>query len=207
MRPYKGDFSDIYKRSEIRNGSFKDCSLCRRSLSRTNIIGSLGSLDSYVAFQGVSPGSQEDIQANIINSASLWKPYFDRYLRILGLSIGQIYFTNLLRCYKKGSVKKDEIEACIPWKRAEFRKLGSKVIFLMGQVSVESILDTKGVSIRKLLGRVYEIGNKWFIPIYHPQSVYVNIELREEAERFLLNLRKELRIKYERDFEESRISR
>src|SRR5205807_10334811 len=91
------------------------CTNCRLSEGRTQVVFGNGDSDADLMFVGEAPGFHEDQQGYpFVGQAG---KLLDRLLGGIGLTRGDVYVANVLKCRPPGNrdPMPDEIEQCEPW--------------------------------------------------------------------------------------------
>lgn len=141
------------------------CSLCE---NRTKIVFSDGCITAPIMFIGEAPGKNED-ETGI--------PFIGRAGQLLrkfmfecGFEIDDFYIANTVKCRPPENRKptKQEKSACQDFLNKQIELINPKYIVLVGATALESFILDKKLTITKARGQIFEIGNRKFIPIFHP---------------------------------------
>ena len=121
-----------------------DCSLCRLSRTRTNVVPGIGPESAPVAFIGEAPGRDEDLRA---------EPFVGRAGRVLndalaahGVSRQEVFVTNLVKCRppENRRPRRDEIAACETHLCEEMSCIRPRAVCILGQTVARTLLGSKG---------------------------------------------------------------
>lgn len=162
---------------------------------RTQVVYGVGPPDAVLMFIGEAPGKDEDEKGEPFVGKNVGQAgrVLDERLDEIGVSRGEVYITNIVKCRPTKVVKGrppsnrpprgDEIEACAPWLDEQVRRVNPKLIVPLGVRATSAILDGK-VLMRKLHGEVVH-GERsvWkgrtIIPTYHPAGIRGNTRRME----------------------------
>ncbi len=150
---------------EIRN-----CSKCQLSQTRTNFVFGSGSADAKIMFVGEAPGKNEDLQGKpFVGQAG---KLLDDLLGSIGLSRGEVFIANVLKCRPplNRDPRIEEINICKGYLFKQIEIIDPIIICTLGRHSTQLMLNTdEGIS--KLRGKVFKIKNRYILPINHPAAV------------------------------------
>jgi len=162
----------MVKRTEL----FADC---------INIVVGKGNENADILFVGEAPGRNEDLQGLPFVGAA--GKNLDKLLDRVGLSLDDIYITNVLKCRppenRDPSIK--EIEQHTLWLLKQIREIKPKVVCSLGNYAskfflslgdVEKMKDQPGIS--QIHGKVRDIEIEGLkirlIPLFHPAAIIYN---------------------------------
>lgn len=157
--------------------SFKECTKCNLSKSRTQVVSGEGNPYSSVVFVGEAPGEEEDRQGRpFVGRAGRYLT--EKIKEVLGLRREEVYITNVCKCRPPENRKPtpSEIRACFPYLKKEIEIIQPKVICCLGSTAGEGILG-KTFPITKLRGKVYPYPYDPKIKVlltYHPAYILRN---------------------------------
>ncbi len=157
----------------------KNCTKCRLSQSRENVVFGEGKLNSKIMLIGEAPGAQEDKTGRpFVGRAG---KLLDRFLEEAGLSREKdIYITNIVKCRppENRNPKPDEAETCLQYLEAQVKYIQPKIILPAGSVAVKYVLNTKE-GITKIRGQWFNLKDNEVkvMPILHPSYL-----LRQHSE-------------------------
>ncbi len=116
------------------------CTKCRLSKKRTQVVPGVGPCSSRVVFIGEGPGKDEDIRGEpFVGRAG---KVLDEALERAGVDRSRVFITNLVKCRPPGNrrPRKDEIRACRVYLDSEVKTIGPKVICALGQTVGNNLL-------------------------------------------------------------------
>jgi len=177
----------------------KACRKCELGRLRQNPVPGEGSLNAPVMFIGEAPGYWEDVKGRPFVGAA--GKLLDEMLSEIGLSRGQVYIANILKC--RPPENRDplpmEVRACTPYLDRQIGIIEPRFLVPLGRHSASYILAKAGFEaggITELRGKVYEadlLGFRVFIiPMYHPAAALYNARYRDQLENDFRLLRLEL---------------
>ncbi len=167
----------------------KDCE-CPLSESRTNLVFGSGDADADLMFVGEAPGFHEDQQGlPFVGRAG---QLLDELLGEIGLSRGEVFIANVLKCRPPGNRDPlpHEIEECTPHLMRQIELIEPRIICTLGNFATKlltgsqrGIMSVRGrAQERELSGRTVRL-----YPILHPaaalRSDNVRNQLREDFRR------------------------
>ena len=150
-----------------------DCSRCRLSGSRNNVVSGVGPRRCRIAFVGEAPGRDED---------RIGEPFVGRAGKILndaleeaGVSRDDVFITNLVKCRPPGNrmPREDEKHACLDFLKKEIAATGVEVICALGNTVARELTGMqKGMA--EVVGKEFAVslfGREYTIVIaYHPAA-------------------------------------
>ena len=186
----KEDAEELAKQTEI-------CKKCR------NIVVGKGNLKASILFIGESPGRNEDEQGLPFVGAA--GKNLDKLLAEVGLSLNDIYVTNILKCHPPENREPTigEIKAHTPWLIKQIKEMKPRVICSLGNYATKFFLANgdademvKQPGITSVHGRARDIefcGLKIkLIPLFHPAAIIYNQALKGEWEKDMEVVKREV---------------
>ncbi len=164
------------------------CKLCK------NIVIGKGNERAKILFVGEAPGKNEDEQGLPFVGAA--GKNLDKLLAEVGLSLNDIYVTNILKCRppENRPPLPDEIRAHTPWLKKQIREMKPEVICSLGNYAtkfffaggvVDKMDDQPGIT--KVHGKpfdiVFEDLNVKLVPLFHPAAIIYNRNLIGDWEK------------------------
>lgn len=155
------------------------CKACK------NVVVGKGNSKARILFVGEAPGRNEDEQGLPFVGAA--GKNLDALLAKVGLSMNDIYITNILKCRppENRAPLPDEIRAHTPWLIAQIQEMKPLVVcslgnyatkFFLARGHVEAMDDQEGIT--KVHGQVQSIEFKGLsiklIPLFHPAAIIYN---------------------------------
>lgn len=161
-----------------------DCTKCRLSENRINVVFGSGNPDADVMFVGEGPGQREDEQGLPFVGRS--GELLEQLLGEIGLVRNDVYIGNVVKCRppKNRDPRPDEIDACKGYLRTQLQLIQPKVVVTLGNFSSKLLLRTD-TGITRLRGTAYEWWGRFLVPTFHPAaalrgSTRVLAEMRED---------------------------
>jgi uracil-DNA glycosylase len=168
----------------------KDCTECPLAASRTNLVFGSGDADADLMFVGEAPGFHEDQQGlPFVGRAG---QLLDELLGEIGLSRGEVFIANVLKCRPPGNRDPlpPEIEECTPHLKRQIELIEPRIVCTLGNFATKLLTGSqRGITSvrgrpqeRELSGRTVRL-----YPILHPaaalRSDNVRNQLREDFHR------------------------
>lgn len=184
------DYIALAKETEI-------CRLCK------NLVVGKGNLKAKILFVGEAPGRNEDEQGLPFVGAA--GKNLDSLLTKVGLSLDDIYITNILKCRppENRDPLPEEVRAHTPWLLAQIQEMKPKVVCSLGNHATKFFLAEgnlelidKQPGITQVHGKVkhVKINNHEIklIPLFHPAAIIYNRSLIEQWEKDIEIVKSEL---------------
>jgi len=178
----------------------KNTEICKNC---KNIVIGKGSENADILFVGEAPGKNEDEQGIPFVGAA--GKNLDTLLQKCGLSLNDVYITNILKCHppKNRDPLPDEIKAHTPWLLKQIEQTKPKVVCSLGNYATKFFLAegnvdemSKQPGITSVHGKVKYIqlnGLKIkLIPLFHPAAIIYNQSLQEKWEKDMEIVKKEI---------------
>ena len=178
----------------------KETEICR---SCTNVVVGKGNENADILFVGEAPGRNEDEQGIPFVGAS--GKNLDKLLEKVGLSLEDVYITNILKCRppENRDPLSEEIQAHTPWLLKQIEEIKPKVVCSLGNYATKFFLakgdvDKMGeqLGITQLHGKVSDLkinGQKIrLIPLFHPAAIIYKRSLQEDWEKDMEIVKREL---------------
>ena len=146
-----------------------DCTRCKLSQGRKNIVFGSGNPKADLVFVGEGPGADEDEQG---------LPFVGRAGKKLteiiekGMNLNRekdTYICNIVKCRPPGNrdPEKDEIEACNPFLLQQLKAIQPKVVVALGKPAASTLLG-RNVAITKERGTWHDYQGFKLILTFHP---------------------------------------
>jgi len=151
-----------------------NCYKCDISLTRRKIVNGRGPNTSKVMIIGEAPGAEEDKTGiPFIGKSGVM---LRALLRSLMIEPKNVYITNVIKCRTLNNRIPSEIECmnCLPYLLAEIVLVNPTVIVLLGNTALQTFFPDPYSTITKQRGILKVIGNRIFLPTYHPSYVLRN---------------------------------
>ena len=160
------------------------CQICPHlEKSRTQVVFGVGDPEARLMFVGEAPGADEDEQGEpfVGRAGNL----LTKMLTAMELTREKIYIANVLKCRPdmppntSGNRKptRHEIEACLPYLRAQISIIAPVVIVALGASAVEGLLGPQKNTISRLRGTWMEFEGIPVRPTFHPSYLLHNQDL------------------------------
>ncbi|HEX9163670.1 MAG TPA: uracil-DNA glycosylase [Thermoanaerobaculia bacterium] len=144
-----------------------DCTKCRLSKTRTQVVFGTGNPNADLMFIGEAPGRDEDLQG---------KPFVGRagqlltdIVKAMKLSRDDVYIANVIKCRppENRNPEPDELDECRPYIRRQVELIQPKVIVTLGKFALQS-LTGKAHAVSAARGQWTEYEGIKVMPTYHP---------------------------------------
>jgi DNA polymerase len=149
------------------------CTNCALAKGRTQVVFGSGSPDADVMFVGEAPGFHEDQQGfPFVGQAG---KLLDKLLEGIGLSRGDVYICNTLKCRPPGNRDPlpEEIAACEPHLFRQIELIEPKLVATLGNFATK-LLSGRPAGITRVHGHEQEVtlGARTvrLYPLYHPAA-------------------------------------
>jgi len=162
----------------------KLCRKCDLWKNRIKPVIGEGPLDTAVMIVGLGPGRQENIEGKpFIGTAGR---FLDEVLSFIGIERGEIYITNIVKCYPPGNrVYRRHIESCAPYLEEQLEIVKPAIILVLGSIAAAYFSEKYKVRllpINHMHGVI--VGTdmdypRYIIPMYHPASACYNPGMRD----------------------------
>jgi DNA polymerase len=144
-----------------------NCTRCRLSDGRTQIVHSTGNINARLMFIGEAPGADEDAKGEpFVGRAG---QLLTKIIEAMGLKREDVFIGNVNRCRPPGNraPQTDEAKICKPFLLREIAVVRPKVIVVLGNTATQNLLETK-VGITKLRGEFQDYFGVKVMPTFHP---------------------------------------
>jgi len=175
-------------------GDIGECSRCRLSRARTNIVFGVGDPHARFMFVGEGPGADEDAQGEpFVGRAG---QLLNNMIQAMGLRREQVYIANVVKCRPPDNrtPERDECDACGPYLMRQIAVVRPEIIVALGATAAKYLLGVND-SMANLRGKVYEYrpmlptgapeGDPAFatklVVTYHPASLLRDQRQKKEA--------------------------
>lgn len=159
----------------------RSCKNCGLHATRTQAVPGIGPSPADIMIVGEAPGFNEDRQGEPFVGAA--GKLLDTLLARIGLSRGDVYITNVLKC--RPPMNRDpmpnEAEACSPYLARQLELVRPKVVLILGRHALERLIPGHG-SISRVHGSLVKRGDVAYVPLYHPAAALHNGALVADLE-------------------------
>jgi uracil-DNA glycosylase len=156
-----------------------DCTRCRLSKARKNIVFGVGNIDADIMFIGEGPGADEDEQGEpFVGRAG---QLLNNMITAMGIKREDVYIANVVKCRPPGNrtPERDECDTCGPFLMQQIATVKPKVVVALGAVAAKYLLGIND-SMTNLRGRIYDFKDTKLAVTYHP--AYLLRDPRQKAE-------------------------
>jgi uracil-DNA glycosylase family 4 len=132
-----------------------DCTRCRLSQGRTNIVFGVGDPHARIMFVGEGPGADEDAQGEpFVGRAG---QLLNNMITAMGLRREDVYIGNVVKCRppQNRAPERDECETCGPFLMRQISVVRPEVIVALGATAAKFLLGASD-SMANLRGHVYD---------------------------------------------------
>jgi uracil-DNA glycosylase family 4 len=189
-RILKSDENDAGILNKLR-GQAHACEKCVLSKTRTQAVFGTGNEKAELMFVGEAPGYDEDKQGEpFVGKAG---QLLTKMIEAMGLQRKDVYIANIIKCRppENRTPAPEEIDQCMPYLREQISQIRPKVICALGNVAVQTLLQTEK-TITRLRGMFYPFENIKIMPTFHPAYLLRNPEYKREVWRDLQLIMDEL---------------
>lgn len=149
-----------------------DCTRCKLSRARTNIVFGEGSPDAEIMFIGEAPGREEDAQARpFVGEAG---QQLTRLIEKLGFRREDVYIANVCKCRppENRDPEPEEMSTCFPFLGGQIRIIAPKIIVSLGKIATYRLMQPSSpiskFSILKVRGQWFTYRDIPVMPTTHP---------------------------------------
>lgn len=132
-----------------------ECTRCRLSKARNNIVFGTGNVHADLMFVGEGPGADEDEQGlPFVGRAG---QLLNNMIAAMGLRREDVYIANIVKCRppQNRTPERDECETCIPFLLRQIAAIRPKVIVALGATAARNLLAINS-PMGELRGRWYD---------------------------------------------------
>jgi uracil-DNA glycosylase len=157
-----------------------ECTRCKLSPTRTNIVFGVGSPSSPLLFVGEAPGAEEDRRGEPFVGAA--GQLLDRMIAAMGWTRDTVYIANVLKCRPPGNrdPEPDEVAECLPFLHRQIEALAPRLIVALGRPAAQALLETSA-PISALRGRFHQFRGIRVMPTFHPAFLLRSPERKRDA--------------------------
>jgi DNA polymerase len=144
-----------------------DCTRCKLSRTRKNIVFGVGNPDAHLVFVGEAPGADEDRTGEPFVGAA--GQLLTKMIEAMGLGRDDVYICNILKCRPPGNrnPEPDEIEQCEPFLKKQLAAIRPRMIVALGKFAAQCLLRSDA-PISRLRGQWKQYEGIPLMPTYHP---------------------------------------
>lgn len=162
------------------------CKRCPLHATKKNYVAGKGNPNAKILLIGEAPGREEDIQGEpFVGRAG---KFLDVLLKETGLSLNEVYITNILKCRppENRDPMENEIEACRSHLEKAISLIDPKVIAALGRHSMNFLFNKYNIAggkISMLHGKAFPVdsikGRKYIVALYHPAVALYNPQMKD----------------------------
>lgn len=178
------------KELEKLNKEIRNCKKCNLWKLRKNAVPGEGPVNAKIMIIGQAPGVEEDLSG---------KPFCGRagkflnfLLKLAGLKREEIFITSPLKCLPQPPInrkpKREEIEACLSYLKAQIEIINPRKFILLGEVAFSIFFPNK--KLKDFRGKLIEKEGKLYFPTYHPAAGLRFPKIRKILEKDFKKLKK-----------------
>lgn len=191
---------------EICEGDSEEILLVKRSelcKNCTNIVVGKGNEKAEILFVGEAPGRNEDLQG--LPFVGVAGKNLDKLLGNVGLSLNDIYISNILKCRppENRAPLNSEIRDHTPWLLKQIREMKPKIVcslgnyatkFFLAKANLEEMKNQPGITSVHGKSQMIEIDGLKIklIPLFHPAAIIYNRALIGEWEKDMEIVKREI---------------
>jgi uracil-DNA glycosylase len=159
------------------------CVRCPLHQGRNRVVFGNGNADADLMFVGEGPGQQEDIQGlPFVGRAG---KLLDQLLEEIGLSRGEVFVTNVVRCRPPGNrdPQPEEIAACRSYTDRQVELIEPRLICTLGKFAMQVLTRTnRGITAVHGKPEVHELGGRTMrvYPLFHPAAALRSTKTLED---------------------------
>lgn len=149
------------------NKVIQSCKKCNLWKTRVNAVPGEGSPDAKIFFLGQAPGRNEDLQGRPF--VGLAGKFLNKLLDSIDLKREEVFITGAVKCFppKNRKPAPAEVKACKPYLLKQIEITNPKLIVLLGDTALETLLRKGKVS--ELHGKIAKKDRTYFIT-FHPAA-------------------------------------
>ena len=157
-----------------------ECTRCKLSPTRTNIVFGVGSPTAQLLFVGEAPGAEEDRRGEPFVGAA--GQLLDRMITAMGWTRDTVYIANVLKCRPPGNrdPEPDEVAECLPFLHRQIEALAPRLIVALGRPAAQALLQTRA-PISALRGRFHQFRGIQVMPTFHPAFLLRSPDRKRDA--------------------------
>jgi DNA polymerase len=157
-----------------------DCTRCKLSGGRQNIVFGVGNPEAALVFVGEAPGAEEDKQGEPFVGAA--GQLLTKMIQAMGLGREDVYICNIIKCRPPGNrnPEPDEIAACEPFLKKQLAAIRPRMIVCLGKFAAQCLLHSDA-PISRLRGRFQAYEGIPLMPTFHPAFLLRNPSSKREV--------------------------
>lgn len=166
-----------------------NCKKCALHNGRKNVVFGSGNEKADIMFIGEAPGYHEDIQGEPFVGVA--GKLLTKLLDSVELKREQVYIANVIKCKppQNRDPLAEEIDICKEYLYAQIDFIDPQIICTLGNFATKLILK-KNVGITGVRGKLFRVGSKLVLPIYHPAAALYTPSYLPSLERDFITIKK-----------------
>ncbi len=151
-----------------------ECSRCKLSKSRKNIVFGDGDPEARIMFIGEGPGREEDIQGlPFVGDAGT---VLTRLIEKMGLKRSSVYIGNIVKCRPpmNRDPEEDEVVTCRQFIERQIEVIGPEVIVTLGRIALQTLMNNPKLKISAARGIFVNYNGIPLMPTFHPAYLLRN---------------------------------
>lgn len=173
---------------EIIRGELKNCSRCKLSPTRKNIVFGAGNPRAELMFVGEAPGADEDEQGlPFVGRAG---QLLTKIIESIDMRREEVFICNILKCRPPGNrnPETDEIASCEEFLFRQIASVRPKVICALGAFSAKTLLRSSE-PISRLRGHLVDYRGTKLMATFHPAYLLRNPNEKRKVWEDVLGIR------------------
>jgi DNA polymerase len=145
------------------------CTSCILHKTRIKSVPGEGPANAEIMLIGEGPGANENIQGRpFIGPAG---KFLDELLKQAGLNRSDVWICNVVKCRppENRDPMPEELAACDLYLERQIAAINPKIIITLGRFSMGKFAQP-GVKISQVHGQMRRVGDRFFIPMFHPAA-------------------------------------
>ena len=166
----------------------KNCTWCKLSHTRNNVVFGVGNRNADIMFVGEGPGEQEDLQGEPFVGAA--GKLLDDMLSIIDLDRSNVYIANIVKCRPPNNrdPQPEEQDSCVGFLMNQIALIQPKILVCLGRVAAQRLIrDDFRVTAEH--GKWFEKNGIQYLATYHPSALLRDVTKRPDAFMDLLEIR------------------
>ncbi len=155
------------------------CTKCGLHAGRTHTVPGEGNAAPEIMFVGEAPGADEDAQGRpFVGRAG---KLLTKMIQAMGFERDEVFIANICKCRPPDNRKPEsaEMEACIPYLKAQIALLKPRVIICLGGTATEGLLGLTGITRVRGTWKTFEGID--VMPTFHPSYLLRKPGAKREA--------------------------
>ncbi len=161
------------------------CTQCPNlAAARAQVVFGQGSMEAALMIIGEATGAEEDQEGRPFAGEA--GELLEKMLKVMGLSMGEVYATSVLKCHpfvpgEPGALRPphpEELERCLPYLAAQISLVQPKVIVALGAGAMHALFGGK-TPMGSLRSQWHEVEGIPVMPTFHPRYLLRNDDVRE----------------------------